>query len=352
MEEILNTMRATQSKKNALGKARAMEMQMKSPQLMDPTLLEPTTDDVIHGKGGGGEAGIRRVIGTGKRGRPRKVAGTSNGYMEGGAMNDAHQMGAKIAEQLMQLHGKEFADKFHSGVMSKVGRGAPSGSDSDSDSDEKLRGGFWGVLASLAAPLIGKLFGNGQMTDYAHGELMNLFNQKKGGMRLLGMPGHGTFQGGAKKRGGAGPISAPPSGLQVSHAMMSPADVGLAGQALGGQDVPRNGIAPVAYGSPPQAPSSFRRNTVGMGRPAGAGMTGAAMKCGGAVSQKGREDDRLGMEVSNIKKKLSQVVSKGGNCCEGGAKKKSSARGQLISKIMKEKGMTLGQASKYIKENQ
>jgi hypothetical protein len=382
MEEVLNTMRATQSKKNALGKARAMELQLQSPQTMDSNLLEPTTDDIIHGKGGG-DAGMRRIVGNGKRGRPRKMAGASNGVMEGGAMSNAKEMGAKIAEQLTSLHGKDFADQFHMGVMDKLKGGA------------EMRGGFWGALASLALPLIGNLFGSGQMTQKARDELMNLFDEKKGGMALLGRPGHGTYQGGAKKRGGAGPISAPPSGIEVSHAMMSPAQSGLAGQALGGQDVPPGGLAPVAYGSPPQAPASFKRNAVGMGRPAGAGMKA----CGGAVTQKGREDERLGMEVKGLKDKVAMVVArkkapvggavsqmgreddklgmevailkkkmKGGvgtgagescNSCmsckgsgpAGAGKKKSSARGQMISKIMKSKGMTLGQASKYLKEN-
>jgi hypothetical protein len=348
MEEVLNTMRATQSKKSALGKSRAMEIQLQSPQLMDPNVLEPTTDDVIHGKGGG-DAGMRRIVGNGKRGRPRKMAGASNGVMAGGAMSNAKDMGAKIAEQLTSLHGKDFADQFHSGLMEKLKGGA------------EMRGGFWGALASLALPLIGNLFGSGQMTKQAHDELMKLFDEKKGGMRLLGMPGHGTFQGGAKmKTGGAGPISAPPSGLEVSHAMMSPAQQGLQGQALGGQDVPPGGLAPVAYGNVPQAPASFKRNAVGMGRPSGAGKK---MACGGAVTQKGREDEKLGMEMKGLKDKVAMVVARkkapvGGACCNtctggvaSGAGKKSSARGQMISKIMKSKGMTLGQASKYLKEN-
>jgi hypothetical protein len=309
MEEVLNTMRATQAKKNALGKSRAMEMQMKSPQLMDSTLLEPTTDDVIHGKGSGGEAGMKRVIGSGKRGRPPKMDGASNGVMK----------------------------------------------------SEDMSGGFLGALASLAVPLIGKLFGNGQMTEKARNDLLKLLDGKK------------------SMKGGAAPISSAPSGLQVSHATMSPAQQGLAGQALGGQDVPPGGVAPVAYGSVPQAPASFQRNTVGMGKAAGAGKNkmacGGAMpthrmpdgtimpgaKHGGVVSKKGREDEKLGMEIAMIKKKMkgsAPPAGAGAPCmtCKGGAPpagagKKSTARGQAIAKLMKEKGMTLGQASKFLKEN-
>jgi len=146
----------------------------------------------------------------------------------------------------------------------------------------------------------------------------------------------GLFGAGVRKRGGAGPISHPPSGLQVSHALMSPAQQGLPGQALGGQDVPPGGVAPVAYGNVPQAPSSFKRNTVGMGRPAGAGKK---------VSEQGREDDKLGMEVAMLRKKVDKDIA-------GAGKKKSSVRGQMISKLMRENpGLTLGQASKYLKEN-
>lgn len=337
MEEILNTMRATQAKKDAMAKSRAMEMQMKAPQLIDSNLLQPTTDGVIHGKGvGGGEAGLKRVIG---RGRPKKVVGESNGVMEGGSKN-AKDMGAKIAKQLKSLHGKEFAEDFHQGIM------------------DELSGGM-----------------------------------------MLGMPGHGVMKGRGKKMAGCGgPISAPPSGLEVSHAFMSPVQEGQPGSATGGQDVPPGGLVPFAYGNVPQAPSSFKRNTVGMGKPAGAGrpvgaamcgsgmcgsgMCGGAMDseqmtkklsqvvarkkggamcdgamCGGVVSKKGREDEKLGMEVSMLKKKMKGGVScKGCASCKGvdecrGAGKKTSERGQMIAKLMKGSGMTLGQASKYLKEN-
>ena len=114
-----------------------------------------------------------------------------------------------------------------------------------------------------------------------------------------------------KMRGCGDNIVAHPSGIQVSHAMMSPAQAGLAGQALGGQDVPPGGVAPVAYGNAPQAPSSFKRNTVGgMVRKAPA-TAPAAMKGTGA----------------------------------------RSARGQAIAKLMREKNMTLPEASRYLKQH-
>jgi len=106
------------------------------------------------------------------------------------------------------------------------------------------------------------------------------------------------------------------AGQQVGHSEMSGAKQGLPGSGTGGQDVPPGGVAPVAYGSPPQAPASFARNTAGMGRPRAVGM--------------GRAGGAKPMEK---------------------AAKRSSQRGQMISKLMKEHGMTLGQASKHLKEN-
>lgn len=319
-------MRANQGKLNALGKSRAMEKQLQAPQLMDSNLLEPTTNAVIEGKGMSEDARMKRVVGG------RKKKGSSNGVMMGGAESEAMSLGKKLAAQLKEKHGASFFDDFHKGLM----------------------------------------------------------------------------------YGGAGPISAPPPGVEVSHASLSPAKMGLAGQALGGQDVPPGGIAPKAYGSVPQAPASFERNTVGMGRR-------------GKQTPKDKEDEKLGMEVAMLKKKVrggqrptefatkeqmaaaiaglpkpepvkaprklirtreiggpTTVASpnsafttmkrpttptnqkvilmepstpkrrKGGmKCeeCERGGAKKSSTRGQMISRLMKEKGMTLGQASKYLKDN-
>ena len=68
-----------------------------------------------------------------------------------------------------------------------------------------------------------------------------------------------------KFMGSGAPRNLAPSGLEVSHAYMTPARMGLPGSGLGGQDVPPGGQAPMAYGSAPQAPASFQRNSVGIG---------------------------------------------------------------------------------------
>jgi hypothetical protein len=137
-----------------------------------------------------------------------------------------------------------------------------------------------------------------------------------GAADALGVGSGQTFLPGAVRKGrgrprkmcggaSGGTTSAPPAGLEVEH--------GIADSQLAPNVRPA-----VAYGNPPQAVDSFKNNTVGMGRPrkmAGAALAGAAM---------------------------------------AGAGKKTrapSARGAMISKLMKEKGMTLGQASKHIKEH-
>lgn len=284
MEQKLHDIRQARVKGKALSDSRAMELQMQSPQTYDRNTFEETTPQ---GRGGsmcgGGDAGLRRVVGTGKpRGRPKKMVGGAvslNDQMgsDAGMCGGAKEMGKALAKQLKDLHGKEYADKFHSGLM-----------------DE---------LSGSAMP-----------------DMMEMMDKKS-----------------KKVRGGAGPMSAPPMGRQVLHARMSPAEQGLPGQALGGQDVPPGGLAPIAYGNTPQAPASFQRNTIGMGRPAGAGMYGEGMVCstkanGGAKALLGRPG---------------HGTQQGGAMCGGGAR---SARGQAIAKLMREKGMTLGQASKHLKE--
>jgi hypothetical protein len=130
--------------------------------------------------------------------------------------------------------------------------------------------------------------------------------------------------------------------------------VGLPGQALGGQDVPPGGIAPQAYGSAPQAPASFKRNTIDVGSegllpyPSAARGAGRKLKHSAPSVHSTLNDMDGGVVVGNpghpshSRKGVQQAK------VVGGAR---SARGEMIKKIMKEKGLSLGQASKYLKEN-
>jgi hypothetical protein len=166
----------------------------------------------------------------------------------------------------------------------------------------------------------------------------------------------------AKKfMGGAAPRGLAPSGIEVSHALMSPAAMGLPGQALGGQDVPPGGMAPRAYGSAPQAPATFQRNTVALGSKGllpsaqvGNGRKGTAHKAPSVHSTMNEMEGGVvvGGPKRGVYKGVAQTVAApmagGASHMEGG---KRAARGAAISKLMKEKGMTLGQASKHIKEH-
>jgi hypothetical protein len=139
-------------------------------------------------------------------------------------------------------------------------------------------------------------------------------------------------------------------GLQVAHASMTPASFGLAGQALGGQDVPPGGIAPRAYGSAPQAPASFARNSVDVG------STGLLPLPNAQVG--GRKKKMMAAAAPSVHLDGGVVLGRPGSAIRGMAEPaapmsggKRAARGAAISKLMKETGMSLPEASRYLKEH-
>jgi hypothetical protein len=244
MEEIQNEMRANRGKKEALRDVRAMEKMARHNQLerhsnqlipKDPHGMPPSGSNLrkLNGLGSGGEAGLARVIGKGRR---RKAAAaepeseSSDEEMEGGRK----YMGKMLAKHLQETHGGRYMKKFMKGM----------------------------------------------------------------------------------------------GGIQVEHAQMAPA---AAHTASGGQDVPPGGIAPRAYGNAPQAPASFQRNTVGMGMTCSTNVGSGKLKIT-------HSDEMAGAGKLSIQH-------------GEGKPKRTNARGQMISKLMKEKGMTLPEASRYLKEH-
>lgn len=234
-------MRANRGKKEALRDVRAMEKMARHNQLerysnqlvpKDPHGMPPSGSNLrkLNGLGSGGEAGLARVIGKGRRKAAAKEpeSESSDEEIEGGRK----YMGKMLAKHLMETHGGRYMKKFMKGM----------------------------------------------------------------------------------------------GGIQVEHAMMSPAAAGQAGAAVGGQDVPPGGIAPRAYGNVPQAPASFQRNTVGMGM---AGSGKLSIQHGEGMAGAGK-----------------LTITHG-----EGKPKRTNARGQMISKLMKERGMTLPEASRYLKEH-
>lgn len=302
MEEIQNTMRATQGRKLALRDARALERFAKNPQLGNSNFIIPTNPD--HGIGedgapiplsqlsGGGEAGLRRIIGKGKG---KKMEGASNGMMEGcGMEGGAMHEGKMFGKQMKTAHGGASAAKF---MESPIGK-------------ELLM-----KMSQMKGGAFCAEFKGGFMDAMKDEDELVSYSAKRG--KGKGMMSQDTPGG---------------DGREVSHARMLSASFGNRGAAIGGQDVPKGGLSPIAYGSPPQAPASFQRNTVGMGR-------AAAMKGAG----------KLQVEINH-----GDEMMEGGIMKKGGAMKKKrqpSARNIAISKLMKGRGMTLAEASRHIKEH-
>ena len=319
MEQIQNELRRAGYAKKELAQHRAMELQAKHPQLAEyDNEPEPTEAPM---RGSGGEAGLARLVGKGRR---RKAGGT-NGVMKqmkgDGVISD---LNIPIVSGIARIFGLGKGRKGKKKSMEE----AEMSSDSESEKGEKLEGGARHQGKMLGEHLM-KLHGAGFFDDFAKGfmsvikPVAGIASMMPGTIGTVGRVASGILGNGQPKRGRGRPRkmcggNAPhaSTGNAIEHAEMAPAYSSLPGAGLGGADVPPNGIAPMAYGNVPQAPASFKRNTVGMGRPRkalgadGHGMAPAPKMAGGR-----------------------------------------SARGQMISKLMKEKGLTLGQASKWLKEH-
>ena len=310
MEQIQNDLRANGAAKNVLAKRRAVEKFAKHPQIALDSEIKPTEEQVV--KGGSMETRLKRVIGKGKR----KGAGTlqithsgegltgagatgaSNGVMKGGAYGE----GISLAKHLEKLHGAGWLSDFWEGFKSVIKPVA-------------------GIASVLPGPIgtVGRvasgLMGSGATRRRGRPKKMPVEMEEKmegeGFISNLGIPVisniAGLFGLGKGRRGrprkmtggaGGGTTSLPPAGREVEHNV---ADSQLA----------PNTRAPVAYGNPPQPSTGFQKNTVGMG------------------------------------------MGKMSGCATGGAKKKRapSARNMLISKLMRGQGMSLAQASRYLKEH-
>jgi hypothetical protein len=230
MEEVQDSMRKNQKSKMLLRDARAMELMGKKPQLaIYDNELEPT----LSGAGAGGEAGLNRVVGAGKR-RARKAKG---GEMPEPASPPsetegvADKEGREFAKHIRKLKGKKFLDAFHRGLMAAA----------DGDSDVEMEGGAL-------------------------------------------VPG---------------------------------------------------GVAARTTGNPPQAPASFTRNSVSLDRE--------------APTLAGAGNLTIHHEAPTLAGAGNLTIHH-----EGAAKPKTkrapSARGAAISKMMKEHGVSLGEASKMLKK--
>lgn len=315
MEEHLADLNKAQKAKLSRAASRAVELEdLRPPQ--GNQMIEPEVKGAAMCSGGA--AGLARVVGSGRK---KKVMMEMEGGFLGalaslavpliGSLFGRGQMTKEAHDKLMKMMNKR-----------KVGE------------HTKMSGGFWGALAALAAPLIGKLFGKGAMTKSAHDELMSVVNKycksgsMKGGMKA-------ELSGGAYNDPTFGVINEPAPKQMVPSA-------GVVGDMEGGAKYGRmlrdhlmkmkgagftehfqQGFMGVAK---PDIHSDFRSSGITMSAPA---------------------------KMMEAKRKKAVAVAGAGRAGAGatGAGDIRKRRGQAVSRLMREEGMSLGQASKYLKEH-
>ncbi len=230
---------------------------------MRPSGLEENATDIEPKMGdddntmlkGGGDAGLARVIGKGRKRQTKK-----------------DKEDEKLAAEIMHLKGKG----SHKGKGKlKIEHG------DDSESDEETGG----------ARLSGKMLR--EHLEKLHGG--------RYAQRFL------------KGAGLVGAEFGRPTGREVAHAqMVAP----VAGRARGGENLVPGAISPVAMGNAPQAPKSFARNSIGMSR-AGEMMTGrGAVEATAALSKRQARGKRIaeimrskGVSLAEASKMLKQMMS-------------------------------------------
>lgn len=254
---------------------------------------------LIRGSGATPSMGLSQIRGGRKRMTKEEVA----------ANEDAKAQGKALAEHLHSLHGAGYARDFHAGMSMAGGMmacGTGGLGTGRYEGEGKMEGGFWGALASIAAPLIGSLFGKGKMTKEAHDELMAMCKKEPKGKKKM----EGGFWG----------------------ALASLA-VPLIGKLFGSGKMTKD--------AHDELMALFKKHEKGLmsgkGRMVGAG-TGAGT--GGSEITSG-EAAALESVVKKHKKEK-RIVGAG-----DGRRK----RAEIVKKVMAEKGMKMIDASKYVKEH-
>jgi hypothetical protein len=325
MEEHLADLRKVQKAKLARADNRAMELNDLRPS-QGNQMLEPSVDTGLSG----GAAGLARVVGGGKKRMAKggflpllatAIPLISSLFGRGMMTEDAHK-------KLMALMKKR-----------KVGE------------HSKLSGGFWGALASLAVPLISSLFGKGKMTKEAHDELSKCFkgDSMKGGSfadAQFGMVNEPVPPTPAEAQGVEGGAK---YGKMLREHFMKMKGSGFV-----------NDFAQGFMGSVKPDIHSHLRGNMGPHQSNAAKMkemetlksVGAGRKCKGGKEQMDAEmmmgDGMMLGKDGKGQRKMGAGRAGAGATGAGDARK---ARGQAVSRLMKEKGMSLGEASRYVKEH-
>ncbi len=240
---------------------RAYEMQARKPNMIRKQMLLNTVPASLEGLKGGAMPGLKRVVGGARKMKKAEEASREYmKYMRGGAeMSDSEEECEEMEEE-----------------------------------KPEMKGGFLGALASLAIPMLGKLFGAGKMSKEAHDEMMGLF----------------------RKKGGASP-----AGEQAKVPAVDVYTRGIAPKRL-----PPGGIRAKAEQGADYAPQWFRES---------GDIAGGAMKM-----PKGKAKAMAMPAEAPMPARGKRALSD-----------RQKARNAMVRKLMSEKGMKLGEASRYIKEN-
>jgi len=275
---------------------RALEMQARKPNMLRKQMLLNTVPAELEGLRGGGKPGLQRIVGGARK------------------MKKAEEAAAKYLS---------------------YGAGAPEESDSEDEGEKKeeLHGGFLPFLAAAAVPLLGKLFGNGKPLKRGAGAKQM---GRHLGEQIKELHGEGFLD---DLVSGIGSVVGKMFGAGVSGGAKEPTFTEYSKGIAMNRVVP-GGIEARGQQVPDYAPKWFRES----GDIAGGAKPPAMYGGPGSLPPASRKAAGAG--------KLTITHGAG---VSGGAKRKLSdrqrARNAMVKKLMTEKGMSLPEASRYIKEH-
>ena len=230
--------------------------------------------------------------------------------MMGCGKSEAMAQGRQLGQHLHRLHGGAYVKEFMSGmgnlVITHTG-GAQSGA---YEGEGKMEGGFLGALASMAIPLIGSLFGKGEMKKSAHTALMKHFSKK--------------------------PRSKKPELQGGFWGSLLSAAVPLIGSLFGKGAMTKKAHDDLVA----MVKKHEGKGMSGAGRMVGAGRAVGAGKMKMEMESESESEGEMESPKAPAKKK--RMVS-----ATDGRRK----RAEIVRKVMKEKGMKMIEASKYVKEH-
>jgi len=265
----------------------------------------------VAGMVGLGNGDMTRMVGAGtKKGQRRKTArlayeGMGTGAGTGG-MSEATQMGLHLGKHLHSLHGAGFFDDFKQGFMSVI---------------RPVAG-----IAKSVAPLLGP-------EGMAASGVMNAIGLGSARRGARGRPRKGMGTGAGK--------------LVITHGGATNSDTGAYHGKGTGAGRGRRGCGTGA--------GRERDDMAMMGMGTGAGMLG---QDGHGVRQGGGFLSDLGIPViSNLAGMVGLGTGAGEGCGTGGRRRRAPAgandgrrkRAEVVKKVMADKGLSMIEASKYVK---